>query len=143
MVVAVCLLFLSGVSGFHLSAATPLVAAARPSATIGVIAHHIDGEQHDVMPTMQSLSAALAKAQSEVKLAKTRVELVNAQEVVDALCDRMDRQKLLENQPVGGTPSGVARKKEAALLAKLKVLLRGKQFPVNTESWKQIQVHED
>ena len=46
--------------------------------------------------TMAMLNAELKKAQAAAKGARTTIDMLNAQEWVDELCDRMDKQELLE-----------------------------------------------
>ena len=89
-------------------------------------------KKQDMTPAMAKLSALLVKAQKDAKFAKTPIQKVNAQETVDALADRIEKQEWLEKQQ-GDL--------DALVLERLKKLADGK-FPVETESWKQIDMHE-
>lgn len=100
---------------------------------------------------MSTLRAELAKAQQTAKEAKTPIEMANAQEVVDALYDRIDRQKLLDapneapNKGVGAraSPWGTTPEEDQAVIDRL-VKTAGKKGMrvMNTESWRQIELHE-
>ena len=101
--------------------------------------------------TMTMLSAQLAKAQSAAKLATTEMEMCHAQEWVDELCDRMDKQEVLElkaSEEVDvskyakyALDNAELEEKNAALAEKMKSVI-GDGLAVNTEMYELIELHE-
>ena len=100
--------------------------------------------------TMDRLKAQLANAQAAAAAATSPLQMVNAQEEVDALYDRIERQLMLE-MPASFTdeltdgPQVADQPKyadEADLIAKMKRLLGESKFPVETKSFMQIDMHE-
>ena len=95
-------------------------------------------------PTVESLSIQLKVAQAAFKKAKTPIEMVNAQEVIDALADRMELADWLSHP---STPlvkiSGLGKPsvRDDAIIEKMKKLVDA-PFPVVTQSWKQVELHE-
>ena len=87
---------------------------------------------------VEALKAQLKRAQAEAAKAVTPLEMVNAQEEVDALYDRIEKAVYFE-KAAPAEPTAA----DAVLLAKLKVMVGDNNFPVDTQSWKQIEVHEE
>ena len=100
--------------------------------------------------TMAMLSAELKKAQAAAKVASTNIEMLNAQEWVDELCDRMDRQEMLESRPASDIPltkyakyarNAELEEKNAALADKMKSVI-GDGLAVNSEMYELVELHE-
>ena len=98
---------------------------------------------------MDMLRAELAKAQQAAKDAKGRIDMVNAQEVVDALYDRIDRQKMLdaravqprESEGMTVSPWGTTKEEDQAVIDRLIKKTGKKGMPVR-QSWEQVELHE-
>ena len=100
--------------------------------------------------TMAMLSAELKKAQAAAKVASTNIEMLNAQEWVDELCDRMDKQEMLESRPASDIPltkyakyarNAELEEKNAALADKMKSVI-GDGLAVNSEMYELVELHE-
>ena len=101
-------------------------------------------------PTMAMLTSQLAVAQQGLKKAKTPVEIINAQEVVDAIADRIDLQEWLAT-PEPATikltkditpPAPKDAAMDEAIMQRLKKLI-GTPFSIPSQSWKQVEIHEN
>ena len=98
------------------------------------------------------LRAELAKAQKARGEAKTQIEMINAQEAVDALFDRIDRQKLLDapsvatlEAPIKSKPSGpwgTTAEEDQAIIDRILAAAGKKKGLKIKESFEQIEVHE-
>ena len=112
-------LIIGAASAYYLPVAARPAAASRSSTAV-----------MELSPELEHLTYLLSMAQSDAKLAKSPIEMVNAQELVDALYDRIERQQILEKVD-----------EDASIIAKVKALAGG-EFPVDTQSWKQFDLHE-
>merc|ERR1712070_454568 len=91
----------------------------------------LDGSES---PTLMRLKAELVKAQEVAREAATDMQLVHAQETLDALYDRIELEYKLS--------APTANPEEDELLAKVdEILDRDERFDV-TPSWMQITLHE-
>ena len=123
---------------FHVGVPAMRAAAARPVAVM------------QMSDTMAMLSAELKKAQAAAKVASTNIEMLNAQEWVDELCDRMDKQEMLESRPASDIPltkyakyarNAELEEKNAALADKMKSVI-GDGLAVNSEMYELVELHE-
>ena len=81
--------------------------------------------------TMKFLSQELKKAELAANEAKTPIQMINAQEDINGLIDRMDKQEAIEESA------------HERLLELMDAVLGDKGFPVSKEqSYKSIELHE-
>ena len=80
---------------------------------------------------MKFLSQELKKAELAANEAKTPIQMINAQEDINGLIDRMDKQEAIEESA------------HERLLELMDAVLGDKGFPVSKEqSYKSIELHE-